>query len=229
MTGQSIARAVLTGSDGTTLPCQFNPSTVRQTKSASWNSQPSRGSKSHPRPQFVGSGPETLSAKLLFDGFDSLGGPKRPVSDAVGTLLGWTTVPESAYTSGTPQPPTITFRWGTGLSFTGFLHQVNVTYTMFGADGTPLRATADITLQRIPDEQKGTNPTSGGITGRRCAQLGDGDSLASVAQREYGDPRLWKALATANGIEDPARIPVGTRLLVPPRTQAAELAAGEVA
>ena len=229
MTGQSIARAMLSASDGTTLPCQFNPSTVQVSKSANWNSQPSKGSGSQPRPQFVGSGPEVLSVKLLFDSFDTLGGTRQPVEEAVERLLSWTAASADAYSSGTPQPPTLTFSWGTGLSFNGFLQKVNATYVMFGPDGSPLRATADIALQRFPDDQQGTNPTSGGIAGRRCAQIGDGDSLASIAQREYGDPGLWRALAAANGVEDPTRLRAGTRLLVPPRTQAIGLAAGEVA
>jgi phage protein U len=227
MSGQSIARAVLSASDGTSLPCQFNPSTVQVTKSANWNSQPARGSGSQPRPQFVGSGPEVLSVKLLFDSFDKLGGTQPVVEEAVERLLSWTAVSQDAYSSGTPQPPALNFGWGTGLSFNGFLQKVNATYTMFSPDGTPLRATADITLQRFPDDQQGTNPTSGGIAGRRCAQVGEGDSLASIAQREYGDPGLWRALAAANGVEDPTRLREGIRLLVPPRTQAAEFAAGE--
>lgn len=229
MSGQSIARAVLTASDGTSVPCQFNPSSVQITKTARWNAQPSKGSAKQPTPQFVGAGPEILSAKLLFDGFDTLGGAKQPVEDAVEKILSWTCVPQDTYASGTPQPPTVTFSWGTGLVLIGYLTKVDVAYKMFGADGTPLRATVDITLQRVPDDQQGTNPTSGGIAGRRAARIGDGDTLASIAHREYGDAGLWRALAAANGVEDPTRLPVGARLLVPPRTQAVELNAGEAA
>ena len=43
-----------------------------------------------------------------------------------------------------------------------------------------------------------------------------GDSLASIAYREYGAPAYWRALAEANGIDDPLRLRPGTRLLVPP-------------
>ncbi|MGA3154619.1 MAG: hypothetical protein ACLPN6_10485 [Streptosporangiaceae bacterium] len=223
MSADAIVRAELTGSDGTTLPCQFNPSTVQLTKSSRWSAQPTRGSAKAPRPQFVGTGPEILTAKLLFDGLDTLGGASRPVQDAVSQLLDWTCVAAGSYDSPTPQPPTITFLWGTGISFTGFLQHVQAEYTMFDADGQPLRATADISLQRMPDDPQGTNPTSGGISGQRSALLADCDSLATIAYREYGDPGLWRGLAIANEIEDPARIPVGTRLLVPPRTRAAEL------
>jgi Contractile injection system tube protein len=223
MGADAIVRAVLTGSDGSALPCQFNPSTLQLSKTSAWSAQPTRGSRRAPRPQFVGTGPEILAAKLLFDGFDSLGGASKPVADAVTQLLDWTCVPAAAYDSATPQPPTVTFRWGTGIGFTGFLRHVNVEYTMFAADGTPLRAIAEISLQRVPEDPQGTNPTSGGISGRRSALLADCDCLAAIAYREYGDPALWRGIAIANGIEDPARVPVGTRLLVPPRAEAAQL------
>jgi len=72
----------------------------------------------------------------------------------------------------------------------------------------------------VPDDPKPTNPTSGGATGRMSAVLGDGDSLASIAYEQYGDPNLWRAIAIANGVDDPRRITTGTRLLVPPRAEA---------
>jgi hypothetical protein len=224
MSTDNIQRAVLSGTDGADLDCQFNPSTVQITKTSHWNAQPTRGSASTPRPQFVGTGPEVLTAKLLFDDFDDLGGGDATVPYAVKTLLGWTCVPAQTYLNNTPQPPIVTFQWGSGITFTGFLQQVQVQYTMFApSDGTPLRAIATISLQSIPSDPPGTNPTSGGISGRRSAVLEDCDGLAAIAYREYGDPALWRGIAIANGIEDPARIPVGTRLLVPPRTQAAQL------
>ncbi|CAN5548852.1 LysM peptidoglycan-binding domain-containing protein [soil metagenome] len=223
MTGGSIVRAVLTGADGSILPCQFNPTTLTLAKSSHWQATPTRGAARQPRPQFVGTGPETLSAKLLFDSFDSLGGQGVPVSVAVNQLLEWTCVPTSAYNAATPQPPIVTFRWGTGVSFEGFLKSVNAQYTMFSPDGRPSRATADITLQRTPDDPRGTNPTSGGVSGRRSALVGDADSLASISYDSYGDPNLWRAIASINGIEDPRRVPVGTRLLIPPRSEAVAL------
>ena len=42
-----------------------------------------------------------------------------------------------------------------------------------------------------------------------------GDSLASVAFAEYGDPTAWRALAAFNDIDDPLRVPTGSLLLLP--------------
>jgi nucleoid-associated protein YgaU len=36
-----------------------------------------------------------------------------------------------------------------------------------------------------------------------------------VAFRRYGNPNLWRAIAEANGIDDPMRLPIGATLLVP--------------
>ena len=50
---------------------------------------------------------------------------------------------------------------------------------------------------------------------RRVHTVVAGDTLASLAYREYGDPTLWRPLAAFNGIDDPLRLPPGATLLLP--------------
>ncbi len=211
--------------DMSVLACEFNPSSVKLSKSATWSTPPARNAKDHPRPQFVGTGPQTMSISLLFNAFDRDGSAAAmPVAVAVQKLLDWTQPTERSQEAHQPAPPTLEFRWG-AVTMTGFLKSVSIDYLLFDTNGIPLRATADVQLQALPQTTPGTNPTSGGISGRRSAQTTQGDSLASIAQREYGDAGLWRAIAIANDIDDPGRVPPGTRLLLPPRTQAAALAA----
>ncbi len=209
------------------LVCEFNPSTVRLSKSARWHTPRNRHARTQPRPQFGGTGPQQLTINLLFNAYDRTGAKrsKIPVSQAVDTLLSWTNPSQKSQSGGDSLPPTVTFQWGAALVVTGFLKSVIVDYLLFDTDGMPLRATANVTIQTVPPDVKPTNPTSGGIAGRRGAQTSEADSLASIAQREYGDPGLWRAIAIANDIDDPGRIPPGTRLLLPPRAQAVALAA----
>jgi nucleoid-associated protein YgaU len=54
------------------------------------------------------------------------------------------------------------------------------------------------------------------MTGHRTHRVVAGDSLASIAYLEYGDPNGWRRLADANGIDDPLRVRDGTVLHVPP-------------
>jgi hypothetical protein len=225
MTSPPVVRALLIGADGTELACQFNPETVERSKSASWRQQHTRGAPKQPRPQFVGTGSEQLKVRLLFDSFDSLGALGMAADVAIEILLSWLTVPPSAQSQATPQPPTVTFLWGSAIHFEGTLRQVSVQYIMFDPEGIPLRAYVTISLVAIPDDPLGTNPTSAGIPGRTSAQLREGDTLASIAYAQYGDPNLWRAIAIANDIDDPARVAIGTRLLVPPRTAAIALSA----
>jgi hypothetical protein len=226
MSSTQIDRVILSDPDFNMLACQFNPSSVQISKHSTWSGHPARASKDGPKQQFVGTGPKVLSAKLLFDDWDNLGGGSATVPKAIEQLLDWTCATKSSQET-KPEPPRITFTWGDGgIVFRGFLHSVQVNFTMFDSDGTPLRATADIVLQEVTRDPEGTNPTSGGIIGRRSAVLADCDSLAAIAYREYGDAALWRGIALANGVEDPARVPVGTRLLVPPAAQAAQLTRG---
>lgn len=226
MSAAKVTQAILTGSDGKVLDCQFNPSTVKIGKNARWSAVPTPGSKHSPHSQFTGASPSTLQAMLLFDAFDVTGrAPKLPVKQAVDQLFSWIVPTPASQNTTTPQPATITFTWGPWDVFKGVLTQVNAEYTLFAPTGEPRRATVNIAMQTVLDEPKGTNPTSGGIAGRASAVVSAADSLAAIAQREYGDPALWRAIALANEIEDPARVPIGTRVLLPPRGQAAALAA----
>jgi hypothetical protein len=212
--------------DMTMLTCEFNPSTVKLNKSATWSTPPARNARDHPRPQFVGTGPQTMTLSLLFNAYGRDGSAASvPVATSVQQLLDWTQPTQRSQDAHNPAPPTLEFFWGAQVTMTGFLKAVQIDYLLFGNDGTPLRATANVQLQALPQPTPGTNPTSGGITGRRSAQTSQGDSLASIAHREYGDPGLWRAIAIANDIDDPGRVPPGTRLLLPPRTQAVALAA----
>jgi len=88
-------------------------------------------------------------------------------------------------------------------------------------DGTPIRATCKISLVEWSNPASRQNPTSGGQPGIESRLLVDGETLHSVAWTSYGDPTFWRALADFNGIDDPLRVPSGTRVLIPPRRDAA--------
>jgi nucleoid-associated protein YgaU len=71
-----------------------------------------------------------------------------------------------------------------------------------------------VSLEEFPGNPPPQNPTSGGPP-RRSHVLVAGESLATVAYDEYGQPGLWRAIARTNGISDPLRLRPGTSLLIP--------------
>lgn len=215
----SVKRAELVTSDKR-LPFHYNPETLQLVKTTEWKQTKSPSTRDIPKPEYLGSTGRTLNLTLLLDALDT---PGRDVQKDAETLLGWTKVTEKSWTAQTPQPPLLRLHWGGYQYFPGYLSKVDVTYTVFAPDGRPLRAKVVIAMAEVPEEAKPQNPTSGGVPDRRAVVMSGGDTLASLARQEYGDPNLWRALATANGIDDPAQVAAGTPLVVPPVREAREL------
>ncbi|MHB8960063.1 MAG: CIS tube protein [Candidatus Limnocylindrales bacterium] len=218
---QGVLRVVEgTVSGPSELTFHFNPGEYAISKSASWSRPQVRGGKDTGRPEFQGANPQTLQFETLFDEMSASG---APVAAAVNTLIEWVKPTDDSIQRQRPQPPIVVFEWGDNpaiTSFRGYLKQVSVRYLLFDGTGKPLRATANIQLEEVPVEQARQNPTSGAIHGRRTHTMAEGETLASVAWREYENAALWRGLADFNGIDDPLRIAPGTVLLVPTYTEA---------
>jgi nucleoid-associated protein YgaU len=111
----------------------------------------------------------------------------------------------------------VVFQWGSFSTarFTAYVSSIDVTYSLFGTTGVPIRATCQVRLNEIPSKTKGQNPTSGALTAQRVHRVVAGDSLQSLAWREYGDASAWRSIAEVNGIDDPSRLPTGIELVLP--------------
>jgi hypothetical protein len=216
-------KASLVTEDGSKeLRFRFNPKEYSISKAATWNRPTNKGAKHSTTPEFGGVQPQTVQMELFFDDWEGDGDLVRDIE----TLLGWLKPTDKSIGNKKPQPQALRFQWGGQAplaEFKGFLKSVSAKYTMFKPDGTPVRATAQITLEEIPNDAKRQNPTSGAIAGRRSHVVAAGDSLHSLAFHEYDDPALWRGLAAFNGIDDPLRLPTGTRLLIPTADEAAAL------
>ena len=70
-------------------------------------------------------------------------------------------------------------------------------------------------LVRVEDVSSIDDAKRAEIEGKLC----HGESLPLIAARSYGHPGLWRALADANGIDDPFRMTPGRALLLPSVTE----------
>lgn len=224
MSAGELAKAVIVARElDVSVECRFNPREYTIAKSATWSRSLVRGAETASIPEFVGTNPRILQIELFFDGWESASGD---VSTEIETLLSWTNPTRESIDGNRPSPPVVFFQWGSRVMFDAYVKSATARYTMFGTDGTPLRATVDITFEEIPVIQERQNPTSGGESGKSTHIVGAGDSLQSIAVRAYGDPRLWRGLAEFNDVDDPLRLNPGMRLLIPPVKTAVELARG---
>lgn len=201
-----------------TIVAMFNPNKLSVTRSVQWQNQQA-AKRDNPEMQYTGAEPATINIDLLFDTYDS---PKAETDkDNVkkiytDKLLHLTTVEEHGDKH---RPPVCQLKWGKlGMFFQGVLQQLETTFTMFTSLGTPVRATSKCTFK-----QWVTNTTDLGNQDLMSSDVAKvwvvkrGQSLATIAAAEYGDPRAWRVIAEANGIDDPLGLVPGTRLLLPAR------------
>jgi phage tail protein X len=201
------------GSPYATVWFRFNPKEYSVDRSSNWSAKPATADPDGTKSEFLNAQPRSMKLEMFFDGTE-LRNPVALRRDIA--LLFTTTVPHpSTIRRPPPSPPFVIFAWGMTRSFVAFVKQLGVKYTMFLPDGTPVRATANLTLEEIPPKALAQNPTSGGAGTLRTHTVVDGDSLQSLAYREYGSPAAWRAIAEANGIDDPLRLPAGSSLLMP--------------
>lgn len=205
------------GSTKRTLACRFNPKEYTVATSATWTRTPTRGAQQAAKPEFVGTNPRSLQMELFFDDWDSTSGS---VAADVETLLTLTNPTQKSLAANKPNPPIVAFHWGSTTFFDAYLKSVSARFTLFRSDGAPLRAVVSVAFEEVPQDAARQNPSSGGTAIQRTRTMVAGDSLQSIAFQEYGDPTVWRALATANRIDDPLRVAVGTSLLVPQPSEA---------
>lgn len=199
-----------------TIKAMFNPNKLTFGRTVKWGDQQA-AKRDNPELQFTGSDPVTITIDLLFDTYDDPDLAKDSVKDKhIDKLMRLTTVESHGDLH---RPPLCRLVWGTmGMFFQGVLTQLEVSYTMFIESGRPVRATARCSFKQwignLSDLQK-QNLMSSDVAKTRLVKRGD--SLATIAAAEYGDPRVWRVIAEANGIDDPLALLPGTRLVLPAR------------
>jgi nucleoid-associated protein YgaU len=117
-------------------------------------------------------------------------------------------------------PAPLTFVWGppmVGFTYNVKLTSCRVVYERFSPAGIPIRAKITLEMEEVPSilGSLPTNPTSGGLPGRRSHTVADGESLQSIAMANYGTPALWRRIAEVNRIQNPSRVRAGTVIYLP--------------
>jgi nucleoid-associated protein YgaU len=201
------------GSARQQFPLQFNPREYQVQAQAEWQTDSNnKGGVG----QYKGTNPFTIGLEVFIDEptRESMEAKCPKLVEQVDILLGSVHRFESS-----PLPPLLEFTWGP-RSFQAVAKSVTAKYSMFSADGEPIRATCTLQLTVLPETWARQNPTSGTPRIDRAHRVVLGDSLASIAYEKYGDPTLWRAVALANGLDDPTRPPLGRYVVVPSRADA---------
>ncbi|MCX4781778.1 LysM peptidoglycan-binding domain-containing protein [Streptomyces sp. NBC_01264] len=227
--------AVLTCTSGPmpgSVPMLFNPEKISIDRSASYrshgSSSPNGGNNGATGTSFQRA--EALLIKLSDVTFagpetkalcDQLLNWLSPGSGAAGQALAGVLATKGLVNSGmVNRLPVLSFIYGPpmlGFCYQVVLTHVHISYTRFTPFGVPVRAKVSIDLKEQPSllGTLPTNPTSGGLPGRRSYTVTEGEDLVNLARTQYGTTSHWRRLADANAIDDPLRMRPGTTVYLP--------------
>jgi nucleoid-associated protein YgaU len=203
----------------------FNPQEISMQRSPTFASEGSQSElEDPPKPVALKSSPLKISVNnIYFEGMGAKGQCDR--------LLDWLAVKGGVLgqlasaifgANLVEEMPLLIFNWGPpmiGFFYMVHLHNVTIKYERFTPYGIPIRAKASLTMQVSPElsllSAMPTNPTSGGLAGRREHIVAQGDNLPAIALRYFDTPGAWRPIAAINGIKDPMRLRPGQRVFIP--------------
>jgi Contractile injection system tube protein len=156
--------------------------------------------------QYVHGNMKTLSMDLFFDTYEERTNVIQR-TDQIYNLLH----PDRD----THAPPICKLKWGV-FSFRGVLDHVSGKFTLFLADGTPVRATLSVVFNEYKDvaELVKEEPTQS-ADHRKNRVVRAGDRIDNIAAEEYGDPARWRPIAEANELDNPWQLQPGYVLIIP--------------
>jgi len=120
------------------------------------------------------------------------------------------------YNSDAHRPSYIKVLYGE-LVFNGQVKRMDVDYTLFDDKGIPLRATVALTFtgyRSSEEERRRFSKHSPDMS--RLITVKEGETLACLCHRIYGDSLLVRQVARFNNLNGFRNIPAGTELLFPP-------------
>jgi nucleoid-associated protein YgaU len=196
--------------DGDPIEALFNPDEFSISGSVGWPAA-SAAQRDVKEAQFT-SGDRTLSVKLLFDTYDTPTSEKDDVREVHTSKI----VKLSRVEKAKHRPPVCRLRWGSNYFFQGILERLEQRFTLFMENGTPVRATLTCSFKEwrtnIEDMEQQELQSSDIV---KMKVVRRGDTLSAIAAEEYLDPRGWRPIAVANGIDDPLSLPIGRAITVP--------------
>lgn len=219
MSGSNMATASIINKDsGHEIKCKFNPKEYSFAKQNTWTPAQGKGSNV-PQMEFGSGKPATLTMQLFFDTYEDGNNAEDVRKTFTDEIWGLMMVDNSLKNAKTrkSRPPMVRFQWGKAWSFDAVITSITQKFTLFLPDGTPVRATMDVTFQQIADEKlyPKQNPTSGGVGGERIWRVKEGDTLAGIAYAMYGDSTRWRPIADANRLTRLRRLMAGATLEIP--------------
>jgi hypothetical protein len=199
------------------IKCQFNPTSLKISKTLDWNGEKSPSFNS-PYLSFGGGDSATYGLSLFFDSYSE--DPPKDVREYTNQLLALSLrgAGYSMFLVPFSSPPSVKLVWGKMTLFSAVLTQVDISFTLFDPNGTPIRAKADVEFKQNEllgdDIIPAQNPTSR-TDARKTRIVNSAQRLDQIAFEEYGDSAYWRVIAEANELDNPFVLSDGQIIVIP--------------
>ncbi|WP_340065868.1 LysM peptidoglycan-binding domain-containing protein [Ascidiimonas aurantiaca] len=162
--------------------------------------------------KFKGIPPETISFEAYFDATGAIENNTVPVKTQLDQFKKVCFV----YNGSIHEPNYLIVSWGS-LVFKCKLTSLDVNYTLFKKDGTPLRAKVNVKFEEAIDANliaREANNKSPDLT--HMVIVKEGDTLPLICYDVYGDCSYYIQVAKFNNLPNFRNIKPGTKLYMPP-------------
>lgn len=198
--------------DGTgSLTVNINPSSYTHNHSVHYDNKTPQGAPGTVL-KFKGIPPETISFEIHFDSTGAVPNSTTPVQTQIESFKNIC----FTYNGNIHEPNYLIVSWGS-LVFKCKLTSLNINYTLFKSDGTPLRAKASVNFEEALDNNiiaQEANNQSPDLT--HLIIFKEGDSLPLLCYKIYKNSNYYLAVAKYNQIVNFRNISPGTQLYFPP-------------
>jgi hypothetical protein len=195
----------------------INPETYSQNLKVNLDTNKGHGQQGTD-PKYKSTDPEQLKLDIVLDGTRTLEGYDKSHDNK--------TVKEQLeefqkcvyYMEGEiHRPRFLNIFWGKEINFPCVLSQLDINYTMFYPDGSPLRIKISATFLKYLSEKKREaeqKKRSPDLTHERYAKTND--RLDLLTYNIYNDPRYLLQIGLVNGLTSLRKLPIGKKLFFPP-------------
>ena len=195
--------------------CLFNPNEYTFSRTNTWTQKKVKG-ENVPNLEFGGGDSATLKMSLFLD-TSTTGGDVRDTAKKIRKLMD---IDEKAtdMTTVKGRPPMVEFHWGKIWTFKAVITSLTEHCTLFRDDGTPVRATLDVTFLQAKEGgvYEAQNPTTLGTSGYKRRVVKEGDTIDWIAFDEYGNSAMWRYIADTNDLNNPGKLRPGQVLAIAP-------------
>lgn len=206
----ALVKATITAENtGTRLDVMFNPEEYSLNRDNNFASQAIPGLSS-PILQFAHGNLRTLDMELLFDTYEAKSDADRDVRIQTQRLIKFMEIDSSLHA-----PPVLQVSWAS-LQFRCVLTRAAQKFILFLSDGRPVRARVTCSFTEFIDPEREAKQVN-----RQTADYSkvhivvDGETISGISFKHYENPRLWRAIAIVNGIDDPRALEAGMTLSIP--------------